>query len=210
MNIRALSLRIGGMTAKGLLSVICAFVLFMIMPLAQNLSRREDLQKEAPAEIETIVLQQDRRQNPQPEETEMEPDIDQIESSMDRPARQPAMDFAPDLGVSGEGAAVGSRKSLSTVVMEEGEADTPPSALQKEPISYPQAARRRGIEGTVVVTFIVDRRGRVGTIEFEELPHTIFEEPVRETIRNWQFQPGIYEGIPVAVRVRQTINFSLE
>ncbi|MGM0461116.1 MAG: TonB family protein [Fibrobacterota bacterium] len=210
MNIRALSLRFGGIAAKGLLSVICAFVLFMIIPLAQNFSRSEEPQKEAPAEIETIVLQQDQRQKTHPEETEMEPDIDQIETSMDRPSQQPAMDFSPDLGVSGEGAAVGGSQSLSTVVMEEGEADSPPSALQKEPISYPQAARRRGIEGKVVVTFIVDRRGNVGNIEFEELPHTIFEEPVRETIRNWQFQPGIYEGTAVAVRVRQTINFSLE
>ena len=44
----------------------------------------------------------------------------------------------------------------------------------------------------------------------ESDPPDTFDDAAIEAARGWRFEPGRDEGNPVAVRVRQTLRFSLE
>ena len=81
-------------------------------------------------------------------------------------------------------------------------------ALQRK-VSYPEMARRAGIEGRVTVQFIVNEQGRV------ENPRVIRgigggcdEEAVRAVLKA-KFQPGLQRGRPVAVRYTLPITFRI-
>lgn len=82
-------------------------------------------------------------------------------------------------------------------------------ALTKE-IRYPEIAVKAGLEGRVIVQFIVDKQGNV-------LDPTILrgigggcdEEAIR-VIKLMKFTPGQQRGVPVAVRMRIPITFKLK
>lgn len=203
-------MKIAQLIAKSALALLVTFLLFMIIPIAQDMSQDRPPKEEDSIQVEqTIVFEEPQEETP-PQPQEESPDMNPLATSMSRPARDLDMDFSPDLGVGDGGSIIGGGQGVRTSVMEEGDADTPPAPIRREPVAYPRAARRQGIEGTVVVTFVVDISGAVSNIQFEELPHPLFESPVRETLQRWRFRPGVFEGMPVAVRVRQSINFSLE
>ena len=72
-------------------------------------------------------------------------------------------------------------------------------ALQRK-VSYPEMARRAGIEGRVTVQFIVNEQGRV------ENPRVIrgigggCDEEALKTVRSARFTPGMQSGRPVRVQ----------
>ncbi len=77
--------------------------------------------------------------------------------------------------------------------------------------AYPYWARARGIEGFVVLRFIVDRFGKVGKIEIDQVVgDERFAETARETVAKWTFSPAMLNGKPVAVWCRQKIQFKLD
>ena len=90
--------------------------------------------------------------------------------------------------------------------------------LDQKPVSiaalkphYPYRARRMGIEGYVMVRFLVDREGharKVSIIDAE--PDGVFEETVRSTVPRWRFKPGRKDGRPVDTWVEMTIRFGME
>lgn len=77
-------------------------------------------------------------------------------------------------------------------------------------IVYPEGARKNGIEGTVYVSFIVQADGSVTDVKLlrginKELDFVALEA-VR-TMPNWE--PGRFEGKPVAVEFNMPIKFNL-
>jgi len=77
----------------------------------------------------------------------------------------------------------------------------------QELINYPELALKIGVEGRVVVQFVVDKDGKVVN------PHVIRgigagcdEEAVR-AVKLAKFQPGLQRGRPVAVRYSLPITF---
>ncbi|GAB6905847.1 hypothetical protein JCM12296A_16820 [Desulfosarcina cetonica] len=89
--------------------------------------------------------------------------------------------------------------------------DGPLTTLTRIPPVYPIQARRRGIEGWVKVTFIVDETGRVGSITILAAePQGLFDSSVRRCVRGWRFKPGTVEGVPVKAQVETVIRFELE
>ena len=90
------------------------------------------------------------------------------------------------------------------------EYDEPP-VLEKivQPI-YPVAARKAGVEGKVVLSIVIDREGRVVELEVvESEPPGVFDEAVIEALRKWRYRPAIKDGEPVAVRVGQAVEMTL-
>lgn len=61
------------------------------------------------------------------------------------------------------------------------------------PPRYPEALRRAGVEGEVVVKFLVDTMGRVDmrTVEILRSTHEAFTAAVRETLARLRFSPAI-------------------
>jgi protein TonB len=97
------------------------------------------------------------------------------------------------------------------VVMTADTVDDPPKAVERVAPEYPVRARARAIEGFVTLSLLVGEDGVVRSLEvLEASPAGVFDEVAREAVRRWRFQPGMYQGQPVAVRVEQTLDFKLE
>lgn len=76
-------------------------------------------------------------------------------------------------------------------------------------IHYPEAARRQGIEGRVVIHFVVDAEGAPHHVQVEQSLHPLCDSSAVRAIRLTHFVPGRQNGQPVPVRMRLPIQFKL-
>lgn len=98
-----------------------------------------------------------------------------------------------------------------TNVFSVGQLDAPLTTLVRIPPVYPMRARRRGIEGWVKVTFIVDESGYVhDVVIIQAEPPGIFDQSVKRCVTGWRFKPGTIEGTPVRTKAETTIRYTLE
>lgn len=76
---------------------------------------------------------------------------------------------------------------------------------------YPEMLRAAGVEGRVVVRFVVDTTGRVepGSIAIVESAHALFERSVREVLPRLRFAPAEAAGHHVRQLVEMPFQFSL-
>jgi protein TonB len=76
---------------------------------------------------------------------------------------------------------------------------------------YPASLRQAGIEGRVVVQFVVDTLGRaeLGELQVVESPHPQFVESVREALPRLHFTAGEVAGRKVRTRVQIPFEFLL-
>jgi TonB family protein len=119
-------------------------------------------------------------------------------------------DLAVDAGAGGGDEAVVQSQDLQVEVFEEGETDERPIPMDMTPVTYPLEARERGIEGTLVVYFIIGHDGRVKSIDVQKSPSPIITREAKRTIATWRFKPGKKKGIPVNVRAKKEITFELQ
>lgn len=102
-------------------------------------------------------------------------------------------------------------EDAGAVVMNEDAVEDPPVPTTRTPPSYPTRARAQGQEGSVTLAFVVDVDGTVQDVQvLEATPPGVFDEAAVDAVTSWRFEPGSHEGAPVAVRVRQTLRFTLE
>ena len=96
------------------------------------------------------------------------------------------------------------------VVMTSETVDIPPRAKSRISPEYPTTARRKGIEGYVTLSLLINDSGHVEDIVIvESHPSGIFEQSAKDTVLQWSFAPGEYQGQPVSVRVMQVLRYSL-
>ena len=77
-------------------------------------------------------------------------------------------------------------------------------------IRYPAEALKRGIEGRVVLSFIVERDGSVSTIELLQSPDRILSEEARRVVSSSpKWTPGRQNGHLVRIRYMLPVNFSI-
>ena len=76
---------------------------------------------------------------------------------------------------------------------------------------YPASLRAAGIEGRVVVQFVVDTLGRaeVGDLQVVETPHAAFVDAVRSALARSHFTVGEAAGRKVRTRVQLPFLFTL-
>ncbi len=78
-------------------------------------------------------------------------------------------------------------------------------------LGYPTTARRKGIEGTVIVAFIVNTDGTVSDFELlRGIGGGCDEEAIRIVKNSPKWTPGMQDGKAVRTRMRLPINFTLE
>jgi TonB family protein len=86
--------------------------------------------------------------------------------------------------------------------------DAPPQLRAGGPPQYPEALRRAGITGRVVVEFTVTTDGRVADAKVVESSHREFEQPALDAVQQWIYLPGTKAGRPGPVRLRQELQFA--
>ena len=76
---------------------------------------------------------------------------------------------------------------------------------------YPYSARRRGIEGTVVLKVLVTEQGLVEVVQVERSAgHADLDQSAVEAVRRWRFQPARrHGGEPVAMWVLIPVQYKL-
>lgn len=77
---------------------------------------------------------------------------------------------------------------------------------------YPDALKSVGVEGVVVMRFIVSAEGRVepGSIEAISTPHKLFADAVRTALLNTRYRPAEAGGRTVRQLVEQSFSFKLD
>ena len=80
------------------------------------------------------------------------------------------------------------------------------------PPQYPRRAAERGIEGCVLLEYIVTPAGSVSEpIVINAIPKGLFDRSATRAALRYKYKPLIRDGVPVAVEgVRQRITFVLE
>lgn len=122
-----------------------------------------------------------------------------------------AFKLAPDLSVEGsDGVAVGMQnQDLEAMVFDEGKTDEDIIPLFTPSIPYPERAREVGAQGPFEAIIIVGRDGNVEKVDVLRSPHESITQEAKRILSSWRFKPGKNKGIPVKVRAKQIIDFSL-
>jgi protein TonB len=78
-------------------------------------------------------------------------------------------------------------------------------------LKYPSVARRMGIEGTVYVSFVVEKSGEISNVELlRGIGGGCDEEAIRVIENAPIWKPGYQRSRPVKVRMRLPIRFKLQ
>jgi TonB family protein len=89
--------------------------------------------------------------------------------------------------------------------------DVLPVALNKLRPNYPFHARRRGLEGEVLLSFVITENGTVSHLHvLRSSPAGVFDESARQAVKDWKFRPAQKGGEAVPVMREQLIRFGLE
>ena len=89
--------------------------------------------------------------------------------------------------------------------------DKLPAPTKRVAPEYPARARSKNVSGYVKLTFLVGLDGRVSEARvLEAQPAGTFDEAALAAIAQWSFEPGEYEGQPVASRMTLNLRFELE
>ncbi len=82
-------------------------------------------------------------------------------------------------------------------------------ALMKE-LSYPEIALRAGIEGVVVVQYVVSKEGIPTDLKVVKSLHDQCDEAALNALRPMRFIPAVQNGKPVAYRMSRPIRFVIK
>lgn len=94
----------------------------------------------------------------------------------------------------------------------EAAVDEPPERLTGPPLRYPEMLRQAGIEGSVILEFVIDTSGHVEASSMKVISSTnrAFEGPAMDAIRRSTYRPGRVRGVPVRVLVQQSVTFNIQ
>lgn len=85
----------------------------------------------------------------------------------------------------------------------------PPRLLREVKPDYTEEARRRGLEGEVVLEIVVRHDGRVGDIRVRQGLGAGLDQQAAAAVRRWQFAPATRKGRHVDVVVEVAVEFTL-
>lgn len=84
----------------------------------------------------------------------------------------------------------------------------PESVVQVAP-DYPFTAKSQGLEGVVVVRFVVTPAGAVESATIVSSPHSLFSDAALHAVKRWTFRAGMKHGAKVATRMEIPLTFRL-
>ena len=90
--------------------------------------------------------------------------------------------------------------------------DERPERLSGPPPRYPEMLRQAGVEGVVLLEFVIDTSGRVPeeSVKILQSTNRAFEAPARNVIVRSLYRAGRVRGVPVRVLVQQQIGFTIQ
>ena len=110
---------------------------------------------------------------------------------------------------SGPGVGPGSGGGTGGGPYRPGSGVTPPGLLREVKPEYTEEARRRGIEGQVVLEIVVRSDGGVGNVRVLRGLGAGLDQRAAEAVRQWRFSPARRQGTPVDVMVEVEVEFRI-
>ena len=130
------------------------------------------------------------------------PDLEQYQSAF-YPSQEQAQDIVSHARVSHLTGGSGSGFSGVSVI--------PPRYRINPSPHYPDIARRRGYEGTVIIDALVTRNGRVSdTRIIKSSGYSVLDRSAIKAIKRWIFVPGTQNGKSIEMWVRIPVRFQLK
>jgi TonB family protein len=86
--------------------------------------------------------------------------------------------------------------------------DRTPRVLSQGLPEYPLDLIKRGIQGTVIISFVIDKEGAVVQPKVVSSPFPELDKPALEAILTWKFQPGRRKGEAVFTNLEVPFYFS--
>ena len=177
-----------------------------------------------PPRVEPLQVEPPRREPPQ---FVAAPIMSIAASSMDRvgelqapPAPQPSQGTGTGGGI-GSGAGTGNGSGTGSGVgpgtgggtgggpYQPGSGISPPTLTREVRATYTEEARRRAIEGDVVLEIVVRRDGSVGQMRVVRSLGAGLEQRAIDAVRQWRFTPSRRHGEAVDVVVEVAVEFKL-
>jgi len=90
------------------------------------------------------------------------------------------------------------------------ELDSQPTVVGDVRIPYPEDARSRGIEGTVVVSVLVDETGKVRSVKLISGPGAGLDQAAVKAVERIRFRPATRKGQPVPAQITYRYTFLLD
>jgi protein TonB len=107
-------------------------------------------------------------------------------------------------------AAVRARTPAPVAAVADANGTSTPVLTHRVEPAYPPDAKRTRRQGWVDVTFTVEPDGSViGATVADADPKYVFDRAAINAVSRWQFTPGTQDGKPVALQMRQRIEFRL-
>ena len=86
---------------------------------------------------------------------------------------------------------------------------TTPAAINAKEPEYTEGARKKRIQGNVVLSVVVGPNGRVCDARIERSLYPELDDRAIETVDKWLFRPAQKDGKPIAVRISVQVQFRL-
>jgi protein TonB len=195
--------------------------------------RADDIIEEVFTDTTMVFLTEEQEPEPEPEPEQQEQQLvsldppprgfQTVDAPIDIPSEIPPIDLSERFdprdfsGVGQEGGVFsgvegGTGPVDLTQTFMEAAVDEPPERLSGPSPRYPEMLRQAGIEGSVVLEFVIDTTGRVeeSSIKINQSTNRAFEGPARDVIRRSLYRPGRVRGQAVRVLVQQSISFSIQ
>jgi protein TonB len=208
--------RVARLSSSLVLACVLTVLVFLVLPLMQHVSRppASDLEFRSvgtanlpppPPPPPQEEPEEEEQEEPPPELAEEAPplDLDQLELALN-PGFGEGLggDFAVRLFTTGE-----KSEEEADAIFSMAELDQLPRVVYQPPPDYPAELRRKKIDGTVYVLFVVDQSGRVNNPVVQESTHQAFDRPALRAVKRWRFEPGKRNGAPVRFKMRVPITF---
>lgn len=195
--------------------------LFLLLPVLQDIGHQD---KKADLELVSVdsveappppPAAEEKKEEPPPEEapppelTENAPplDLSQLELALNPGVGDGAGgDFAVKLAVAGAG---DTAAQSSEDIFSLSELDQAPRVIMQPAPQYPPEMKKKKIQGTVHVLFIVDKDGRVTEPKVQKSDNPAFDAAALNAVKRWRFEAGKKNGQPVPFRMRVPITFAL-
>jgi TonB family protein len=82
--------------------------------------------------------------------------------------------------------------------------------FKSDPV-YPEDARQRGIEGTVLLNAVIGTDGRLAAVTpLNALVDPALTRSAVDAVSQWRYEPTLLNGEPVQVVTNITVDFKLE
>lgn len=207
-----------------LATALINLLLFVMIPLLAETTRRQHDYADPVTAVTMQKPQHFEQQQEEPEKEVREEELRKLPEDAPMPDEQPAppqpelnleipefeLNADLDAGQGMEVAMPEGVQSLAETVFDLGDLDQKPQLIHRVQPIYPSEARRKEINGKVILRFVVDRDGHVSDVRVVRAePEGIFEEKAVEAVRKWRFKPGQYSGEPVNSRVTVPIRFEM-